>query len=278
MPPKAPDLFRTLSKTKNADEHQAVADAWAWGGELLLSPASPSFDADFDTSFDTNTRMVLDCSASCPWRVHFVSPLLAVRAIPGRGLGLVATAAIPRDTLLLHEEGAVGTRECCASWLAVTGGRASPQDAPLCGSTSTRLESWSPYRNVSREAWNLALCQLRENKFTLAGEGGDDSDSEGGGGEEDERFVIFALASRINHSCSPSGMRHMHDDPSRISVFARRDLEEGEELTMRYSAEEGHGACTEFFSCDCGVSLRERARASSKEATLAKELHLRQAY
>jgi len=267
----APALFRTLSKAKS-DEHQSIVDSWPWTSHLLLSPGSSSFDEDFDKSFDTNTRLVLDSTQPCPWRVHTVAPCLAVKAIEGRGLGLVATAAIARGTLLLHEEGIVGTRECCASWLAVNGVQAGPEDVPLCGSSMPRLESWSPFRNISLSEWSLSLGQFRENKFTLATEG--DSDSEEGGSSE--HFVIFAMASRINHSCAPSAARHMHDeDVSRISVFTLRDMEAGEECTMRYSGEEGHDDATEFFTCPCGASLRERARASAKEATLAKELHLR---
>ncbi len=233
------DLFTALAKTRDASRHQTVVDNWAWTlPDVLLSPAAPDFDEAFEQSFDTNQRLMLDTSACCPWRVVHHTPHAAVQAVPGRGCGLVATAPLPRGTLLVHEHGAVGTKERLASWLLVTG-------EELAG-TPRAQESWSPYRNVSLADWCLALSRLGENKFTPAAldePGGGGSSSEEEADADDDNFVLFRTLSRVNHACAPNAVRHMGGlgggDPSVVHLFAQQDIAAGEEITMRYSAEEG---------------------------------------
>jgi len=255
---RQPPLFRALSRIRDRSQHQAAVDSFPWRpDELLLSPSDSNFDEAYESSFDTSTRLVLNRTALCPWSVLYQHPSVSVQLVPGRGMGLVASAPIPKHALLLAEEGVAGTREALASWLVISGEQ-------LCGATDVMLESWSPYKNVSREEWNLALCRLRENKFTLPSEDDDGSDG------MNEAFVLFRIASRINHSCAPAAARH-HHGPT-VHVYALRDVNVGDEVTMRYSVEEGHDDMTEFFACGCAASARERARASAREADVAREL------
>jgi hypothetical protein len=277
-----PDLFSTLSKTRDASRHQAVVDGWAWTPpDAAISPAAADFDAAFEAAFDANRRMTLatgaDVAASCPWRVLFQSPLLAVEAVPGRGMGVVARAPVARGALLLHELGVVGTRERLACWLLATGEALAPPVARA-------LETWSPFRNVALHDWNLALSRVAENKFTAAvGDPADDggaysdgSESSAAAGDDanDAIFVLCRLLSRVNHACEPTTARHMGGaggaEAACAHLFALRDIAAGEEITMRYSAEEGHGAMTEFFACACKAPLRVRARASTREADAAR--------
>ena len=47
--------------------------------------------------------------------------------------------------------------------------------------------------------------------------------------------AVFAVASRISHSCSPNVEQHWDDSTSCARFVATRDIEEGEELTLAYA-------------------------------------------
>lgn len=135
-----------------------------------------------------------------------------------------------------------------------------PPDSHPLPPPQARLESWSPFANVSLAEWNGALHMFRCNKFSL----------EDGLGYE--THGLFPRLSRLNHSCSPSAVRHVVGNFALL--FARRDVAAGEEVTMRYSPEEGHGKCTDQFTCGCRLTITQRRAASTADADAAKKFAL----
>ncbi|KAI1410903.1 SET domain-containing protein [Hypoxylon sp. FL1857] len=54
------------------------------------------------------------------------------------------------------------------------------------------------------------------------------------GSKVEDAFGIFAIRSRINHSCIPNASADFNEKTGHMEVYAVRDLEDGEEITISY--------------------------------------------
>ncbi|KAK2785807.1 hypothetical protein FQN52_008222 [Onygenales sp. PD_12] len=70
---------------------------------------------------------------------------------------------------------------------------------------------------------------------------------------------IYATISRINHSCIPNSYASSEEETQSTSIYAVRDIEVGEEITISYSADETFDTRQSIlkasfgFECDCKI-------------------------
>ena len=56
--------------------------------------------------------------------------------------------------------------------------------------------------------------------------------------DEGSLTAVYSKFSRINHSCGPSAVRNIDPDTGEISVVAARQVEKGEEITIKVRGSE----------------------------------------
>jgi len=81
--------------------------------------------------------------------------------------------------------------------------------------------------------------------------------------EAEGRSAVFPTLSRLNHSCAPSAVRSMLEDGEAVVVVAARDIQRGEEITIKYCEQEvatlgraerrARLAASFAFQCSCEV-------------------------
>ncbi len=69
--------------------------------------------------------------------------------------------------------------------------------------------------------------------------------------------ALFALTSRINHSCSPNLVRTFSSGGAKVTLTFTRDIRPGEQLFIQYSAVAGHEDRL-FFECPCELTEQQR--------------------
>ena len=200
-----------------------------------------------------------------------VSPLgLAVRALPGKGFGVVATRQIARGARIIAEQPLIlwhSTRDSSGNhdWNELDSLVCALSDADrraffgLCDKHS----SHSQHARTAHGIWN-------SNSFPT-------EDVMGGGlaGDGIVRSAVYRLCSRINHECVPNCFAAWSAALGQQTVHALRDIVAGEEISIAYvgGAEAGPRALRQrllrdkyHFECVCGAcALRGAALTASEE-------------
>ncbi|KAK3364665.1 hypothetical protein B0T25DRAFT_470953 [Lasiosphaeria hispida] len=168
------------------------------------------------------------------------SRLYCIKAIPGKGQGMVATANITRGTRILSESPIfrVPRDEHNYHTLERIIGREVER------LSRDRSERFFALHNTHGNNHSPALGTARTNALPL----GPDA-AEGG---------IFLESSRINHSCRQNAQNTWNANLGKITIHAVRDIKEGEEITISYLANSENHAVrqsrlrdTFHFACAC---------------------------
>ncbi|EME78264.1 uncharacterized protein MYCFIDRAFT_80693 [Pseudocercospora fijiensis CIRAD86] len=201
-----------------------------------LTPTAPAFEPN---GFNPAAKMfVPQAPKAMPVRTKHVPPF-EMRLSPGKGYGLFATRRIPVGARILGEKLllAIDPSDLAnvhRKYLKLTADERAVYDSLSCFHPShidfeqaaNVYVAMSPrYHYVSNEALETlkgevvkAMGIFSANNFILAG---------GNQG-------VFALASRINHSCVPNVHHTNNPNIRRETVHAMRDIEAGEELLANY--------------------------------------------
>ncbi|CCE29257.1 uncharacterized protein CPUR_02950 [Claviceps purpurea 20.1] len=145
--------------------------------------------------------------------------MYAVRNVPGKGKGLVATRDIPEGTRILSERPLIHVpfetsdeerkRIIC---LQVKYLNKEQRDIFLS----------FPNRFPHSDAATLYSGIFRTSCIQAAN-------------KPQESFAIFPHACRINHDCDDNATKEWNCDTQQLTVHAMRDIEEGEEITVAYT-------------------------------------------
>ncbi|KAK2053463.1 hypothetical protein LY76DRAFT_274506 [Colletotrichum caudatum] len=146
-----------------------------------------------------------------------VNSIYALRDLPGRGKGLVATEKISKGTRILSEEAVITISELVGSERL----RTSVYQQVEALSENQRRDFLSmhniyPYSNAAEQY--LGIFQTNSLPAEAVGDEG----------------AIFLEACRINHACDNNAQKNWNEKIKRHTVHALRDIEKGEEITITY--------------------------------------------
>ena len=165
--------------------------------------------------------------------------LYEICEVPGKGLGLVAIDFIPRGTRIICEEPLLAIPQNAVPLAWTTYSMLDPARKELFDKLHSSHIDAEGFENTSRlslidysdpaledeEALDaLVADQVRvmstfsTNCFNLVPEG----------------LAVYAIASRLNHSCAPNSFHGYNPNIERFTVHAVRDIVPGEELTVNY--------------------------------------------
>lgn len=166
--------------------------------------------------------------------------LYAIKLIPGRDLGCVATSKIPKGTRILVESPLFIVPKVTANEQAVDNDLLKE----LKGLTKEQQHDFFSLHNAHKGKCSPVIGITKTNAIPFGSRG-----AAGG---------IFPRAARINHSCRQNSQNSWNHNLGKLTVHAFRDIEEGEEITIAYVdgsecfdarkdiLEEAFG-----FSCEC---------------------------
>ncbi|KAF5875110.1 putative set domain-containing protein 5 protein [Botrytis fragariae] len=146
-----------------------------------------------------------------------LEPMYAIQEVPGKGKGLVAIRTIPMGTCILAEEPIIRIPED-ASDTAVL--RASVRKQVEALTTNKRQAFLSMHNIYANDGTPPHLGTIRTNALPFG-------DSVRGSG-------IFINACRINHACDNNAQKGWNENTKRHTIYAKRDIESGEEITIFY--------------------------------------------
>lgn len=164
------------------------------------------------------------------------STLYALKDIPGKGKGLVASQALVPGALIIDEPPLFTTESLenpatIEKDLGAIVKSLPKKDQISFLSLHNNYPGKNPFSNI-----------IRSNGYPL----GPSSDIGG----------IFLETARINHSCRPNAQHAWNDKLKRMLVHAVRNVQEGEEITLSYVAGGPSDARKEhietYFGFDCG--------------------------
>ncbi|MCJ1269911.1 hypothetical protein MMC22_009804 [Lobaria immixta] len=144
--------------------------------------------------------------------------MYALRVVPGKGKGLVATEKISKGTRILSEEP------------IITVPPYGPDSEQLRTSIYQQVDALSEHQrraflsmhnlHAYRNAAEQYIGIIRTNALPI-----ETNESEGG---------IFLEACCINHACDNNAQKHWNGNIKRHTVHALRDIDKGEEVTIYY--------------------------------------------
>ncbi|KAL8668533.1 MAG: hypothetical protein Q9168_006837 [Polycauliona sp. 1 TL-2023] len=183
------------------------------------------------------------------------NPMYALRDVPGKGKGLVATCTIPKGTRILSEEPIIAVA------------RNPPTNKQSQASICQQVEALDQHQ---RQAF-LSMYNIHPYKdFAEQCHGIIRTNGLPHGVEEDEAG-IFLEACRINHACDNNAQNSWNANIKRHTVHALRDIVEGEEITIYYIGIHGNRkarieALHRKFSFTCSCRLCSLPSAQSQES------------
>lgn len=173
-----------------------------------------------------------------------------IQAIPGKGLGVIATKAITRGTRILTETPVMHLNQPDKHYRAPD----------------------SQFRDLSDDDKEsvLSLYNYCEDKGTLMGILWTNAIPLPGRYPE---CGLFIEASRINHACYPNTVHTWNEEARELRTYAIRDINEGEEITNKYTSGFAEYATRQRhlkevfgFTCQCYLcSLPAEERDKSDE-------------
>lgn len=166
-------------------------------------------------------------------------PLLCeVRPVPGKGLGLIATAPISAGSLILSEAPLIrlSTHELGFYRLQWEADRLSPSDKA----------NFYQLHHTGMDELPSVLEIWRKNSFATSGSKHN--------GEETQS--VFKIISRINNSCNPNCSVSWNEEQNKMNVYAIKDIQENEEIQVCYvnlllSRNQRHDLLYEQWEFDC---------------------------
>ncbi|KAG6026466.1 hypothetical protein E4U19_002591 [Claviceps sp. Clav32 group G5] len=145
-------------------------------------------------------------------------PMYALKAVPGKGKGLVATRKIPK-----------GTRILCEQALFTIPRVTSVEEGKIL--ICQQVEALS---NGQRDAF-LSMHNVRPHNDTTERYFGIFHTNCLPAEDVPETSAIFLEACRINHDCDHNAMHQWNDNIKRHTVHAVRDIHKGKEITISYT-------------------------------------------
>lgn len=183
--------------------------------------------------------------------------MYAVKEIPGKGLGLVATTLILKGTRILSEAPLFRVPQFSTSKI-----QAIKSLSKIVSALSAEdQQAFLLLHNSFEDNKNRALSIVRTNSLPLGYNA-----SEGG---------IFIEASRINHACLPNAQNNWNESLQRLTIHATRDIDIDEEITIMYLAERKNRAARQQkllknfrFTCSCRLCSLPPSSQLSSDARL----------
>ena len=168
--------------------------------------------------------------------------LYALRPIPAKGQGLIATSMILKGTRILSEAPLFKVPRHATDTQAVEGVIIKE----LRSLSRDQQRAFFSLHNAHGSSYSPFLGIAKTNVLPL-GSGA----PEGG---------LFLEASRINHSCSHNTQNTWNANLNQLTIHALRDIEEGEEITISYldgseSYDTRQLSLKNKFSFDCACEL-----------------------
>ncbi|KFY32859.1 hypothetical protein V495_08664 [Pseudogymnoascus sp. VKM F-4514 (FW-929)] len=153
------------------------------------------------------------------------SSLFSIRPSPKGGMGAFALSDIPCSTVIMRE---------LALFLATDGnGHLAEELGKLSSEERAEFRKLACYDLLDKDK-DIAI--FKTNRFRTGSSCG-----------------IFLIASRFNHACNPI-ITYYYDYNQRQLIFStKRDVKEGEELTIMYTPNSKDLSMDYGFLCDCGV-------------------------
>ncbi|KAG5988785.1 hypothetical protein E4U52_006245 [Claviceps spartinae] len=192
--------------------------------------------------------------------------MYAVRNVPGKGKGLVATRHIPEGTRILSERPLIyvpfeTSDEHRKRIISLQVKHLNKEQRDIFLAFPNRFphsNSATRYIGIFRTSCIQAVVGPQES------------------------FAIFPYACRINHDCDENAMKEWNPETKQLTVHAMRDIEEGDEITVTYvHFSNNHEARQEMlqrdyhFTCCCRACslpadlIEERDRIAAQIVCLA---------
>lgn len=171
--------------------------------------------------------------------------------VPRKGKGLIATRMIPMGTRILSEEPIIRVPEIASGTKAARAYIRKQVDAL----TPDKRQAFLNMRNIhGGKGDSKYLGIVRTNALPCA-------DGESG---------ILLDVCRINHSCDNNAQKSWNEKSKRHTVYAKRDIEEGEEITIYYlrvlnKRDTRQKALREKFAFTCACHLCSLPPEQSRE-------------
>ncbi|RBR26233.1 uncharacterized protein FIESC28_01016 [Fusarium coffeatum] len=167
--------------------------------------------------------------------------LCRIQDIPGKGLGLVAAARIPKGTRVLSEAPLL---ELSRNVRSMEHLRLDLADKLAALSEEQRQAYLSLQNSYTEDGPELGIA--RTNALPL--------------GSNATRVGVFLDASRINHSCKQNAQNTWNESLQQLTIHAIQEIEVGSEITIIYLSERGdyesrHHALQDKFRFNCICEL-----------------------
>ena len=222
---------------------------------------------------------------------------MKIKALAGKGLGVVATQALKPGVVILQELPFVRVDKSPGS----PESRANPRCMELMGRVTdmakagefnprSEFSQWPRevvgcFEGILDEQGNMAYSSLSKEKQRIwmslsdvhAADDDEANKSPGGilrtnGIDDAENHAnLYEKLSRMNHSCAPNAVRLSTDGKGGVAVVAGKSIEEGEEILINYmdGADDGlpvekrrkHLMQQYHFHCTCSLCM-EQEKAS----------------
>jgi hypothetical protein len=191
--------------------------------------------------------------------------MYAVRDVPGKGRGLVATTNIPKGSRILEEAPLITIPSVARGdeWLKahisqqVEALHEKQRQPFLC------MHNLYPYENIAEQSFGI----LRTNALPV--------ETDGIGG------AIFLEACLINHACDNNAQKNWNQRTKRHTIHALRDISNGEEITIYYLRHDSIRAHRQTklkekfgFICACHLCSLPEDQSQKSDARLEKIDHL----
>lgn len=278
------DDFR-LNDLETLDKHYSFGDPIPpnpTSPEVTVDIANPKFDVIEKSLFflGRKVRPVHESGRELV-KLIYKSDVIEERrfkrnpAFVGGERGLFAKAAIVKGQPLLVEKGLTFILKGGPNLLA----SAVLLDKTLAEKLSRRKRygfTQCPYDCFDQDEWNEAMGRAM---VALVGIG------HAMEGEIAERGGLLPILGTLNHSCTPNAC-YAFDENEIAYVFALRDIEPGEEITVQYGLINGHerefGEVLDddeedydtldlMWTCGCGIAISTRSTAYSRGVAFAKQ-------
>ncbi|KOS19317.1 SET domain-containing protein 5 [Escovopsis weberi] len=176
-----------------------------------------------------------------------------LKAIPGRGLGLLAATEILKGTRILCEAPLVRIPARCTDTSQAQATKRITQilKKKIAALSAKDRQAFYSLHMFDRGEGSKEFSIFRTNALLLGPELEEEGGSEAG---------VFLKASRINHACRANSQTSWNQNLEKLTIHACRDIPQGEEITIRYF---GETAAREYrqhrlretfgFTCACAL-------------------------
>jgi hypothetical protein len=192
-------------------------------------------------------------------------PMYAIRDVPGKGKGIVATENIPKGTRILCEEPLIISprRAPNEEWLQENVQQQVESLTKNQRDSFLNLDNIYPYKGVTEQYYGI----VKTNAYSIENQG--------------TQAAVFLEAARINHACDRNAMKHWNENISRLTFHALRNISKDEEITVYYLPMEMSRELRQEtlkkqfkFTCVCGLCSLPEEQSLQNDQRLAEIGHL----